>query len=210
MDRPDTILELQREVVERLGAAHVPDRPNDVSFTEPEAEGTAHVNIALSRIWFVTDANGRAWSEAPGTLDDDRQRHVAIDLRLADHDPQSGMQDSKLVVTKVLGLPVPTIGTSSCAGETIQANVVPLRGRLTIHEQLERKDVTDLDGNPAQTIALDFARQQAPVFRSTPPSVGVDARIFGPDVKRAPDGSVNLPAGQPTVVWELPGKRSCA
>ena len=198
MDKPDTILELERSIVEGIGG--FPPLPNPpVPFQTSFADGEAHVTVALSRIWFCEDANGRVWSETPGTADADRERHFAFDLRLADH---PGEADSRLVITKLLGIPPPASPSTTCRGKTIPANEIPLLGHLVIHERLDRIDST-VNGRPAQNIVLEFDEQPAPVLASTPPRAGVNARLFGPDVQRASDGSVTLGGNDPRVLWEL-------
>lgn len=203
MDRPDTILELHRSVVEELAAADFePPATDPVPFQTGQVEGEAHVDVSLARVWFHEDERGRIWSEAAGTPDAERERHFAIDLRLADHAPELGLEDSRLVISRVLGLPAPTSPSTTCAGKAIPANVIPLPGRLTIHERLDRIDAT-VDGRPAQNVVLEFGVQPAPALRATPPRAGVDARLFGPGVQRAPDGSASLTGDDPRVVWEL-------
>jgi hypothetical protein len=198
MDKPDTILELHRSIVEELAAADftpppadpVPFQAGQIAGGPPQIEGDAHVTVALSRVWFYEDANGRVWSEAAGTPEADGERHFAIDL---------GLGDSRLVITRVLGLPAPTQPGTTCEGQPVPANVIPLRGRLTIHERLDRIDST-VDGNPAQNIVLDFRSQPSPTLTWTPPPANVDARLFGPGVDRT--GST-LTGNDPRIVWEL-------
>ncbi|MGH2711898.1 MAG: DUF3892 domain-containing protein [Actinomycetota bacterium] len=203
MDKPDTIIELHRAVIEEIGKEEFRPEPNPPApFQTQEVQGTATVDVSVSRIWFATDENGRVWDTDAGTPEEERERHFAFDLRLRDHPPELGLADSKIVVTKVLGLPAPTIPPTSCQGKNIPANEIPLLGRLTVHEQLERIDLT-LDGEPHQNIVLDHVAQPAPVLRSTRPRAGVDARLFGPDVQRAGDGSVTLTGNDPRVTWEL-------
>lgn len=203
MDKPDTILELHRSVVEELAAADFEPKeflPEPID--NPDAKGDAHVTISLARVWFAHDVNGRAWEEAAVTPDAERERHFAIDLRLSGHPSATGLGDSRVVLTSVLGLPAPTFPTTSCQGATIAANVIPLPGRITIHERLDRIDST-IDGEPGQNIVLDFADQPSPVLQSTPPASGVDSRLFGPGVTRAANGSVALAGNDPRIVWEL-------
>lgn len=209
MDRPDTIIELHRAVVQKLAAADLPPKERSTPVgggQSDQFEGTAKVNVSLSRVWFMTDENGRVWSEEAGTPDEDRERHFAIDLRLANHPAEINLPDSKVVVTKVrvagVMVPAPTSPSTSCQGKTIQANEIPLLGRLTIHERLDRID-TQVDGKPAQHVVLDFAPQSSPALRSTAPGVGVDTRLLGPKVTQASDGSATLSAGDPRIVWEL-------
>jgi hypothetical protein len=198
MDKPDTILELHRSVVEELAAADftpppadpVPFQAGQIAGGPPQIEGDAHVTVALSRVWFYEDANGRVWSEAAGTSEADSERHFAIDLDLG---------DSRLVITRVLGLPAPTQPPTTCEGQPVPANVIPLRGRLTVHERLDRIDST-VDGNPAQNIVLDFRAQPSATLTWTPPPANVDARLFGPGVDRTGN---RLTGNDPRIVWEL-------
>lgn len=200
MDKPDTILELERSVVEGIATAGFPPSPNPpVPFQTTFADGEAHVTVALTRIWFYEDANGRVWSEAQGTADAGRGRHFALDLRLADH---PGEADSRLVLTKLLGIPPPTNPSTICRGKTIPANEIPLLGHLVIHEQLDRID-SSVGGRPAQNIVIEFNEQPAPVLTSTPPRPGVNARVFGPNVQRAANGTITLSGNDPRVTWEL-------
>jgi hypothetical protein len=55
-----------------------------------------------------------------------------------------------------------TVPDGPRAGESqeIPYNEIPLYGRLSLHEQLERHDVEP----GKQTIALNFTKQNAPVF----------------------------------------------
>lgn len=198
MDKPDTILELHRSVVEELAAADftappadpVPFQAGQIPGGGPQIEGEAHVAVALSRVWFYEDANGRVWGEAAGTPAADVERHFAIDLDLV---------DSRLVITRVLGLPAPTQPPTTCEGQPVPANEIPLRGRLTVHERLDRIDST-VDGRPAQNIVLDFRSQPSPTLTWTPPPANVDARLFGPGVNRT---ARTLTGNDPRVVWEL-------
>jgi hypothetical protein len=201
MDRPDTLLELHRSVVEEIAAADFPATAYDPEpFQTPFVEGEARLSLGLSRVWFYEDASGRVWGEVAGTPDADRERHFAIDLGLVDH--PSGIPDSRLVITKLLGLPAPTVPSTTCRGQTVPANVIPLPGRLTIHEHLDRIAST-VGGTPAQNIVVEFGAQPAPAMTSTPPRAGVDARLFGPGVQRAAGGRVTLTGGDPRIVWEL-------
>jgi hypothetical protein len=207
MDKPDTLIELHRTVVEELAIAEFVPKPSVATpFATELAEGLAHIEVALSRVWFHEDGSGRVWSEAAGTPEADRERHFAMDLRLADHPADTGRPDSRLELTRIIGplgllVPAPTVPPAVCRGKTIPANVIPLPGRLTIHERLERIAST-VDGHPGQNIVIEFAAQPSPVLTAMPPP-GVDARIFGPGVQRAADGSVTLTGNDPRIVWEL-------
>jgi hypothetical protein len=202
MDRPDSLLELHREVVEALTLAKLPTKtyPGVPVGDTLLYKGMAHVTAGPSRVWFYEDANGRTWQEAPGGSDADRERHFAIDLRLADH--PGGEPNSHVVITELLGLPAPTTPSTTCRGETIPANVIPLPGRLVIHERLERIAST-VGGAAGQNIVLDFMPEPAPDFVSTPPRAGVDARLFGPSVSPPGSGAARLTGNEPRIVWEL-------
>src|SRR5512139_3722636 len=121
MENPDTVIELDRSVVqqtfeERVRPQSLPPKPFDVSVIE----GEARLHIAVSRVWIHLDADGRRWRERHGAATSDLDRHVAFDLRLGDHPPELGLENSKLVFTKVLGQPVPSGPTTTCNGRQIR------------------------------------------------------------------------------------------
>jgi hypothetical protein len=129
----------------------------------------------------------------------DPLRHFAIDLVIF---------DSRIVIDSVTCIPlVPlppvaiTIPDGPRAGETreIAYNEIPLFGRLTIHDQLEPHQTEP----GKQTIALNFAAQDAPVLVATPPPDDYAARLFGPHTERRPDGETAFTGQDPRISWEL-------
>jgi hypothetical protein len=149
MENPDTVIELHRTVVEQMFADRLPPRAIPPQSFEAVSviEGEARLNIAVSRVWFHVDANARRWRQRDGAAAKDLDRHLAFDLRLGEHPPELGLENSTLVVTKVLGLPVPSGLPRTCNGRQIRFNEIPLFGRLVIHDSLERVDTT-IDGQP--------------------------------------------------------------
>jgi len=210
MDNPDTVIELHRSVVQQMFEDRLPPqalapKPFEISVIK----GTANLNIVVSRVWFHLDASGRRWRQRIGATTSDADRHVAFDLRLGDHPPELGLQDSKLVFTKVLGLPVPSGATHTCNGREIHFNEVPLFGRIVVHDSLERVETT-VDGRPHQNVVLEFASQPGRTLEAEPPAQVGDAQLFGPAVQLQADGSVRLTGSEPYVVWELtPSEQTC-
>lgn len=210
MENPDTVIELHRSVVEqmfvdRLPPTSLPPRPFEISVIE----GTADLHIAVSRVWFHVDANGRRWRQRDGATTTDVDRHLAFDLRLGDHPPELGLQNSRLVFTKVLGLPVPSGASTTCNGRTIAFNEIPLFGRLVVHDSLERVDAT-IDGRLHQNVVLEFAQQPGRTLEAEPSPQAGDSQMFGPAVQQQTDGRVLLTGMEPYVVWELtPAEQSC-
>ena len=210
MENPDTVIELHRSVVQELFVDRLPPtsllpRPFEVSVID----GTANLTIAVSRVWFHVDGNGRRWRQRAGATATDVDRHLAFDLQLGNHAPQLGLPNSKLVFTKVLGLPVPSGPVTTCNGREIRFNEIPLFGRLVIHDSLERVE-TIIDGRPHQNVVLDFAQQQGPSLEAEPFSQSGQSRMFGPAVQQQPDGRVLLAGMEPHVVWELtPAEETC-
>jgi hypothetical protein len=116
--------------------------------------------------------------------------------------------DSKIVIDSVTCIPlVPlppvaiTIPDGPRAGETreIPYNEIPLFGRLTIHDQLEPHQTEP----GKQTIALNFAAQDAPVLVATSAPDDYAARLFGPHIERRPDGNTVFTGQDPRISWEL-------
>lgn len=200
MDRPDTIIELHRERVQAEAAAVYAggsyEKPYDGSYTE---QGTATLNLALGRVWFVLDDHNRLWQEVASGSPRDPLRHFALDLVLS---------DSRIVIQTVAGIPlVPlppttvTIPDGPRAGEQRQIafNEIPLFGRLTLHEQLEARPTEP----GRQTISLDFHAQNAPVLVATPPADPFVSHLFGPGVERRADGSTAFTDQDPRVTWDI-------
>ena len=211
MENPDTLIELHRTVVQQMFGDRVPPMP-----LEPRPfgvvsvlEGMAHLHIAVSRVWFHIDANGRRWHRLDGTTTTDLDRHLAFDLQLGDHPPELGLQNSKIVLTKVLGLPVPSLPATNCNGRLIASNELPLFGRLVIHDSIERIETT-IDGQLHQNVVLQFAQQQGHVLQAGPSQSGFDSEMFGPAVQQVAGGRVLLTGMEPHVVWELtPAEQNC-
>lgn len=211
MDNPDTVIELDRSVVQQMFEERVPPRSlPPQSFNVSVIEGEARLNIAVSRVWFHIDANQRRWRPRNGGTTSDLDRHVAFDLRLGDHPPELGLENSKLVFTKVLGLPVPSGATTTCNGRQIHFNEIPLFGRLVIHDSLERVESTNSDGQPQQNVVLDFASQPGRTLEAEPSMQSGDSQMFGPAIEHLPDGRVRVSGTEPYVAWELTAsEQSC-
>ncbi|GAB93258.1 DUF3892 domain-containing protein [Gordonia rhizosphera] len=203
MENPDTVIELHRTVVEEMFIGRLP--PQSIPPQPFEAlaviEGEARLHVAVSRVWFHIDDSGRRWRARDGSTTTDLERHLAFDLRLGDHPAELGLPDSVLVVTKVLGLPVPSGAPTACNGRQIRFNEIPLFGRLVIHDSIERVDTT-IDNRPHQNVVIDFAQQSGPTLDADPAGPGA-SEMFGPDVAQQPGGRVELTGMEPHVVWEL-------
>jgi hypothetical protein len=211
MDNPDTVIELHRTVIEQMFGDRLPPRsiPAQPFEAVEVIEGEARLNIAVSRVWFHVDANGRRWRRRDGASTSDLDRHLAFDLRLGEHPPELGLDDSKLVITRVLGLPVPSGLPRTCNGREIRFNEIPLFGRLVIHDSIERVETT-IDGRPNQNVVLDLAVQPGPTLDADPSGPDLDSEMFGPDVQQQADGRVLLTGMEPHVVWELtPSEQNC-
>src|SRR5262245_45668485 len=134
MENPDTVIELHRTVVEQMFADRLPPQsiPPQPFQALSVIEGEARLHVAVSRVWFHIDANARRWRQRVGTTTSDLDRHLAFDLRLGEHPPELGLPNSVLVLTKVLGLPIPSGPPGTCNGRQIRFNEIPLFGRLVI------------------------------------------------------------------------------
>jgi hypothetical protein len=210
MENPDTLIELHRTVVEQMFGDRFPPRSIDPKpFTALVIEGEAQLHVAVSRVWFHQDASGRPWRQRDGSITRDLDRHFAFDFRLGDHPPELELPNSRLVFTKVLGLPIPPVPATSCNNRQILFNEIPLFGRLVIHDSLERVETT-IDGRPHQNVVLEFAPQAGPLLEAGVPEPGFDSEMFGPDVQSEPGGRVVLTGTEPHVVWELtPAEQDC-
>ncbi|MCG5434392.1 hypothetical protein LV457_19145 [Mycobacterium sp. MYCO198283] len=199
MDRPDTIIEIHREQVEAQAA----DEYSGGTYREDVGglgySATATLHLELSRVWFVSDSAGRHWREERDGDEREPQRHFAIELAI---------RDSKIIIDSVTCfplLPLPprtvTIPNGPRAGEKrrIGYNEIPLFGRLTIHDQLECRDVRD----GKQTIVLDFGAQPSPPLVSEPVSGQHPPQLHGADVERRPDGVTVFHGDDPRVTWDL-------
>jgi hypothetical protein len=205
MDRPDTIIEVHRERVQNQTAdiysGGTYQQPLEI--TSPiRVTGNGTLNLALDRVWFVLDSHARAWQEFTGGSTHDPLRHFAIDLLLS---------DSKIVIQSIAGIPlVPlppatiTIPNGPRAGESRQIpfNEIPLFGRITVHDQLEVRQVDPT--NPVrQTVSLDFRSQIAPELIATPPPNQFVSHLFGQNAVHRPDGSTLFAGQDPRVTWDM-------
>jgi hypothetical protein len=199
MHRPDTIIEIHRERVQDQTAGMFSGDKYTQSVDGTGYSATATLDLTLDRVWFILDSHQRPWQEEVDGQAHDPLRHFAIDLAIF---------DSKIVIDSVTCIPLValppvtiTIPDGPRAGETreIPYNEIPLFGRLTIHDQLEPHQTEP----GKQTIALNFATQDAPVLVATAPPDEYSARLFGPHIERRPDGMTALAGQDPRISWEL-------
>jgi hypothetical protein len=199
MQRPDTIIEIHRErvqdqTVEMFGGDKYTESVDGTGYS-----ATATLDLTLDRVWFIFDAQQRLWQEIVDNETHDPLRHFAIDLVIF---------DSKITIDSVSCIPLVslpprtiTIPDGPRGGESheIPYNEIPLFGRLTVHDQLEPKEVE----RGKQSIALDFTEQDAPVLLAGPPHDEYSPQLFGSHVDRRPDGSIAFTAQDPRISWEL-------
>ncbi len=199
MQRPDTIIEIHRErvqdqTVEMFGGDKYTESVDGTGYS-----ATATLDLTLDRVWFIFDAQQRLWQELVDGETRDPLRHFAIDLVIF---------DSKITIDSVTCIPLAslppatiTIPDGPRAGESreIPYNEIPLFGRLTIHDQLEPKEVE----RGKKTIALDFNQQDTPALLATPLPGEYGPQLFGSHVDRRPDGSIAFTAQDPRISWEL-------
>jgi hypothetical protein len=199
MQRPDTIIEIHRErvqdqTVEMFGGDKYTESVDGTGYS-----ATATLDLTLDRVWFIFDAQQRLWQELVDGGTRDPLRHFAIDLVIF---------DSKITIDSVTCIPLASLPPSTItipdgprAGESreIPYNEIPLFGRLTIHDQLEPKEVE----RGKKTIALDFNQQDAPVLLAGPSPGEYGPQLFGSHVDRRPDGSIVFTAQDPRISWEL-------
>ena len=199
MHRPDTIIEIHRERVQDQTVGMFSGDKYTQSVDGTGYSATAILDLTLDRVWFILDSHQRLWQEETDGESHDPLRHFAIDLVIF---------DSKIVIDSVTCIPlVPlppvaiTIPDGPRAGETreIPYNEIPLFGRLTIHDQLEPHQTEP----GKQTIALNFAAQDAPVLVATSAPDDYAARLFGPHIERRPDGNTVFTGQDPRISWEL-------
>jgi len=216
MESPDTVIEFDRTVIEQKFVDRLdhpdPPKPPPVpkDFSAPLGiTGQAHVNTSVARVWFHNDGAGRRWRRIDGGTAADLDRHLAFELRLGEHPPDLGLEDSKLVFTKVGILPLPALGTRTCNGRTHQTREIPLFGRLIIHESIDRIETT-INGQVVNDLVLEFSSQQGPELEAGPPTPATASTMFGPDVQPLAGGGVRLAGMEPHVVWELtPAEEAC-
>jgi hypothetical protein len=199
MQRPDTIIEIHRERVQDQTLDMFSGDTYTQSVDGTGYSATATLDLTLDRVWFVLDAQHRLWQEEADGGVGDPLRHFAIDLVIF---------DSKIVIDSVTCIPLVqlppatiTIPDGPRAGESreIPYNEIPLFGRLTVHDQLEPYEVEQ----GKQTIALNFATQDAPVLVATAPADEYAAQLFGANVERRRDGGSAFTGQDPRISWEL-------
>lgn len=199
MYRPDTVIEIHRERVQDQTVGMFSGDKYTESVDGTGYSATATLDLTLDRVWFILDSHQRLWrEEVEGELRDPL-RHFAIDLVIF---------DSKITIDSVTCIPLVelppvavTIPDGPRANETreIAYNEIPLFGRLTIHEQLEPHQTEP----GKQTIALNFAAQDAPALVATPSPDEYAARLFGPHIERRPNGDTVFAGQDPRISWEL-------
>ena len=126
MENPDTVIELHRSVVEEMFVDQLPPislPPEPFEFLV--IDGRADLHIAVSRVWFHVDASGRRWRQRDGGTTTDMNAIWRLNLRLGDHPPELGLPNSRLVFTKVLGLPIPSGVPRTCNGRVIRVQRDP-------------------------------------------------------------------------------------
>ncbi|HEY7051844.1 MAG TPA: hypothetical protein VH496_06870 [Mycobacterium sp.] len=206
MDKPDTIIEVHRERVQDQTA----DIYNGGTYQQPleitspiRVTGTGTLNLGLDRVWFVLDSHARPWQESVGGSTRDPLRHFAIDLVLT---------DSKIVIESIAGIPLParppatiTIPDGPRAGESKQIafNEIPLFGRITLHDQLEVRQVDPTNAPLKQTVSLVFQPQDAPELIATPPPDPFVSHLFGQNADRRADGSIAFGGQDPRITWDM-------
>ncbi|HVQ97644.1 MAG TPA: hypothetical protein VMS16_02340, partial [Mycobacterium sp.] len=199
MQRPDTIIEIHRERVQDQTVEMFSGDTYTQSVDGTGYSATATLDLTLDRVWFVLDSQCRLWQEESDGEARDPLRHFAIDLVIF---------NSKIVIDSVTCIPLVslppatiTIPDGPRAGESreIPYNEIPLFGRLTIHDQLEPYEVEP----GQQTIALNFAKQDAPVLVATAPADKYSAQLFGSHVERRRQGDTAFTGQDPRISWEL-------
>jgi hypothetical protein len=199
MQRPDTIIEIHRERVQDQTV----DMFSGDKYTEavdgPGYSATATLDLTLDRVWFIFDAQHRRWQEERDGETHDPVRHFAIDLAIFD----SQITIDSVTCIPLVSLPPATItvpdGPRAGESREIPYNVIPLFGRLTVHDQLEPRETEP----GKQTIALDFNAQDGPTLVAGPLHDEYAARLFGAHVDRRDDGSIAFTDQDPRITWEL-------
>ena len=199
MHRPDTMIEIHRERVQDQTVDIFSGDKYTESVDGTGYSATATLDLTLDRVWFILDSHQRLWQEQSDGESHDPLRHFAIDLAIF---------DSKIVIDSVTCIPLVTLPPTTVtipdgprAGESrkLPYNEIPLFGRLTIHDQLERHDLA----SGKQTIALNFAAQDAPVLIATPLRDRHAAKLFGSDIERGAGGECIFTGQDPRISWEL-------
>jgi hypothetical protein len=180
MHRPDTIIEIHRErvqdqTVEMFGGDQYTESVDGTGYS-----ATATLDLTLDRVWFIFDAQQRLWQEIVDNETHDPLRHFAIDLVIFD----STITIDSVSCIPLVSLPPRTItipdGPRGGESHEIPYNEIPLFGRLTVHDQLEPKEVE----RGKQSIALDFTEQDAPVLLAGPLHDEYSPQLFGSHVDR--------------------------
>jgi hypothetical protein len=199
MQRPDTIIEIHRERIQDQTVEMFSGDTYTQSVDGTGYSATATLDLTLDRVWFIFDSHQRLWQEETDGESRDPLRHFAIDLAVF---------DSKIVIDSVTCIPLVelppatiTIPDGPRAGESreIPYNQIPLFGRLTIHDQLEPHQTEP----GKQTVALNFAAQDAPVLVATSLRDEYAPRLFGPHIERRPGGDTAFTGPDPRITWEL-------
>ncbi len=199
MQRPDTIIEIHRERVQDQTVEMFGGDKYTEAVDGPGYSATATLDLTLDRVWFVFDAQQRLWQEQAEGENKDPLRHFAIDLVIF---------DSKITIDSVTCIPLISLpprkitipdGPRAHESREIPYNEIPLFGRLTVHDQLEPREVAP----GKQTIALNFTSQDAPVLVANPRRERYAPELFGAHIDRRPDGSVAFADQDPRITWEL-------
>ncbi len=199
MHCPDTMIEIHRERVQDQTVGMFSGDKYTESVDGTGYSATATLDLTLDRVWFICDSQQRLWQEEDQGESRDPLRHFAIDLAIF---------DSKITIDSVTCIPLVelppvtiTIPDGPRANETreIAYNEIPLFGRLTIHEQLEPHQTEP----GKQTIALNFAAQDAPALVATALPDEYAPRLFGPNIERRPGGDTVFTGQDPRISWEL-------
>ena len=209
MDRPDTMIELHREIVESQASGIYAGDHYDQDVDGTGFTARASVTLALDHIWFIFETvkslssgnvNLRPWQEEIGGVAQDPLRHFALGLNVG-----AGSVITIETVACIPLVPLPpktvTIPNGPRAGESQQIpfNEIPLYGRLTIHDHLEVRTVEP----GKQTISLNLNPQDAPLLVAAPPADVLDSRLFGPDAQRRADGSTAFGGQDPRITWDI-------
>jgi len=209
MDRPDTMIEVHREVVEQQASGIYAGDHYDQDVDGTGFTAQASVTLELDHVWFIFETvkslssgnvNLRPWQEEIGGAAQDPLRHFALGLNVG-----TGSVITIESVACIPLVPLPpktvTIPNGPRAGESQQIpfNEIPLYGRLTIHDHLEVRTVEP----GKQTISLNLNPQDAPLLVAAPPADVLDSRLFGPDAQRRADGSTVFGGQDPKITWDI-------
>jgi hypothetical protein len=209
MDRPDTMIEVHREVVEQQAAGIYAGDHYDQDVDGTGFTAQASVTLELDHVWFIFEtvdslssgnANLRPWQEEIGGVAQDPLRHFAFGLNVG---TGSVITIESVACIPLVPLPPKTVtipdGPRAGESQQIPFNEIPLYGRLTIHDHLEVRTVEP----GKQTISLNLNPQDAPLLVAAPPADVLDSRLFGPDVERRADGSTAFGGQDPRITWDI-------